>query len=107
MLMPSPAQQGRLRFLVLFARGPNWREGHPFKEQPEAGPHAEYMEGLRREGTLVRGVPLADASGSVVLLLVLTLEEARRLVEGDPMIVGAVMRADLYEWQVAIAALER
>lgn len=106
MSMPSPAQEGRLRFLVLFARGPNWREGHPFKEQPEAGSHAAYMEGLRSEGKLVRGVPLADASGSVALLLAQDLEEARRLVEGDPMVRAAVIQADLYEWQVAISAAE-
>jgi len=107
MSMPWSNQQGRHRFLVLFARGPNWREGHPFKEQPEAGPHAAYMEGLRSEGKLIRGVPLADASGSVALLLAQNLEEARRLVEGDPMVVAAVMRADLYEWRATIASPER
>lgn len=104
MSMPSPAQEGRLRFLVLFARGPNWREGYPFKEQPSAGPHAAYMEGLRGEGKLVRGAPLADASGSVALLLARDLEEARRLVEGDPMVAGGVMQADLYAWQAAVPA---
>ena len=101
---PLPDGQGRHRFLVLFAKGPNWREGHPFKEQAESGHHGEYMERLHGEGRLVRGVPLADASGSVALLLAQDLGEARRLVEGDPMIRAAVMRADLYEWRSAIQA---
>ena len=63
MSMPSDAQ----RYLVLFAKGSNWREGYPFKEQLQAARHGEYMEGLRSQGKLVRGVPLADASGSVAL----------------------------------------
>jgi uncharacterized protein YciI len=63
------------------------------------------MEGLRSQGKLVRGVPLADASGSVALLIAQDIEEARRLVEGDPMVQAACMTADLYEWQAAIAAL--
>ena len=95
------------RYLVLFSKGPNWREGVLFKEQPEAGRHGEYMASLRSSGKIIRGVPLADASGSVVLLLAQDLEEARRLIEGDPMVQVAVMQADLYEWQAAISAPER
>jgi uncharacterized protein YciI len=90
------------RYLVLFPKGPNWREGVLFNEQPEAGRHGEYMASLRSSGKLIRGVPLADASGSVALFLAQNLEEARLLVEGDPMVQAAVMHADLYDWKVSI-----
>ena len=106
MSMPSNDRRGRLRFVVLFEKWPSWREGHSFKEQPEARRHGEYMERLRGEGKLIRGVPLADASGSVALLLAQDLEEARQLVGGDPMVQGAAMQADLYEWRTAILATE-
>src|SRR6266487_6028978 len=90
------------RYLALFSKGKNWREGALFKEQPEAERHGEYMASLRSSGQLIRGVPLTDGSGSVALLLAQDLEEARRLVEGDPMVQGSDMRADLYEWKVSV-----
>jgi uncharacterized protein YciI len=90
------------RYLALFSKGKNWREGALFKEQPEAGRHGEYMASLRSSGQLIRGVPLTDGSGSVALLLAHNIEEARRIVEGDPMVQAAVMQADLYEWKVSI-----
>ena len=95
------------RYLVLFSKGENWREGTLFKEQPEADRHDEYMASLRSSGQLIRGVPLTDGSGSVALLLAQDLEEARRLVEGDPMVQGSVMRADLYEWKVSVLEPDR
>src|SRR2546423_11882566 len=77
------------RYLALFSKGKNWREGVLFKEQPEAARHGEYMASLRSSGQLLRGVPLTDRNGSVALLLAQDLEEARRLVEGDPMVQGS------------------
>ena len=103
----SPTSQSepvRYRYLVLFSKGPNWREGCPFKEQPEAGRHGEYMGRLRGEGLLILGVPLADASGSVALLQARSLAEALQLVEGDPMVQAEVMRGDLYEWKAAVSS---
>ena len=38
------------RYLALFSKGKNWREGALFKEQPEAGRHGEYMASLRSSG---------------------------------------------------------
>lgn len=87
MLQQTPTE----RYLALFSKGKNWREGALFKEQPEAGRHGEYMASLRSSGQLIRGVPLTDGSGSVALLAH-NIEEARRIVEGDPMVQTAVMQ---------------
>jgi uncharacterized protein YciI len=89
------------RYLVLFSRGRNWREGALFNEQPEAGSHSEYMASKRCSGQLLRGVPLTDGSGSIALLQVQNMEEALQLIEGDPMVSAGIMHADLYEWKAA------
>lgn len=102
MQQPAQADPSLKRYLVLFSKGPNWLEGRLFKDQPEAGQHAAYTERLSAEGTLIRGVALADASGSVALFLATDLETARRLIEADPMVRAGVMQGDVYEWRGSI-----
>jgi uncharacterized protein YciI len=107
MQQTAQANPERSRYLVLFSKGANWQEGALFKDQLEAGNHAAYMEQLRVGGKLIRGVPFADASGSVALFLATSLEEARQIVETDPMVQADVMRGELYEWKVSIPAVNR
>jgi uncharacterized protein YciI len=92
------------RYLVVFSRGENWREGVLFKDQLEYVRHDEYMASRRRLGQLIRAVPLTDASGSIALFLGQSLEEVRQFVEDDPMVQAGVMQADLYTWEASIPA---
>jgi uncharacterized protein YciI len=98
-------RQTTQRVLVIFKAGPAWRSGPP-EEQPGWDAHAEFVDGLREQGTFVMGGPFSDYSGSVNLLEGLTAAEATELIAADPFVENGVFVVDsIRDWTVYVDEL--
>ena len=94
-----------VRILVRFSAGPAWTSGPP-EEQRGWDEHAAYVDELVARGTMVMGGPLADYSGSVILLENLGEDEARALVADDPFVAnGVFVLEDVRAWNVYVDEL--
>jgi uncharacterized protein YciI len=96
-----------VRVVVRWRAGPAWTSGPP-EEQDGWEEHAAFVDGLVERGTFVMGGPLADWSGSLVLLEGVTAEEARELVLQDPFVANGVFELDnVSAWNVYVDELSR
>lgn len=68
-----------VRVLVGFRAGPTWTSGPP-DEQRGWDDHASFIDELVARGTMVMGGPLADHTGSLIVLENVGEDEARELV---------------------------
>jgi uncharacterized protein YciI len=94
-----------VRVVVRWRAGPAWTSGPP-EEQDGWEEHAAFVDGLVERGTFVMGGPLADWSGSLVLLEGVTAEEARELVLQDPFVEKGVFELeDVSAWNVYVDEL--
>jgi uncharacterized protein len=95
------------RVVVRFRAGPTWTQGTP-REQPGWDEHAAFVDDLVARGIFVMGGPLADNSGSVVLLEGVTAAEADALMHDDPFVHNGVFELErLDEWSVWVDELAR
>jgi uncharacterized protein YciI len=70
--------------------------------------HLAYRAGLRREGVLVVNGPLGEQSDAAMRglsIFACTLDEARRLSDGDPSVQAGRLTYDVMEWWVAAGTL--
>ena len=94
-----------VRVLVRFGAGPTWTSGPP-DDQPGWDDHAAFVDELVARGTMVMGGPLADYSGSVILLENVGEDEARELLVRDPFIMnGVFVLEDVRAWNVYVDEL--
>jgi uncharacterized protein len=94
-----------VRVLVRFRAGPTWTSGPP-EEQPGWDEHAAFVDTLVAEGTMVMGGPLADYSGSVIVLENLGEDEARAVLTRDPFVLnGVFVLEDVRAWNVYVDEL--
>src|SRR5919205_1872886 len=95
----------RDRVVVTFRAGPTWRSGS-VREQPGWDAHAEFIDRLVDDGTMVMGGSFADNSGSMILLEGVDAAEAAELVADDPFLHNGVFVLDsIREWTVFVDAL--
>jgi len=96
----------RERVIVRFVAGPAWEHGGPIREQPGWDAHAEFIDALVENGTMVMGGPFGDNLGSMILLEGVDGAEARRLVADDPFIENGVFVLDeIREWTIFVDEL--
>jgi hypothetical protein len=94
-----------VRVLVRFRAGPTWASGPP-EEQPGWDDHAAFVDELVARGAMVMGGPLADHSGSLIVLENVGEDEAKELVAGDPFIMnGVFVLEDVRAWNVYVDEL--
>lgn len=70
--------------------------------------HLAYRAGLRRDGVLVANGPLgeqSDLSMRGLSIFACSLDEARRLSDGDPSVQAGRLAYDVMEWWVAAGTL--
>lgn len=78
-------------YLVLAIRRPSFR--------PEVGAaHHAFLDGLRREGTLVMNGPFADRTGGAYVLRASDLEQATAIADRDPLHVEGCSDLTVWEW---------
>lgn len=78
------------------------------KEEEEAvGTHFNYLKNLLAEGKLVLAgrtvnMPMTDRDMGIAILEADSEEEARTIMENDPAVVNGVMKAELFEFSLAL-----
>jgi uncharacterized protein YciI len=82
-------------FVLLWAPGPAWIEGKTVREQPYWAQHADFMDPLFENGTVVLGGPLADATGSLVVIEAENEQEVVDLFARDPFVVHDIFALSL------------
>ncbi|MCI3920586.1 YciI family protein [Paenibacillus sp. TRM 82003] len=93
-----------MRFIVLFSKGPNWRDGVVIHNQPSIPEHAVY--GQQNQDKIILAGPFADGSGGAVVIDVESEIEAKRFVENDPAVVSQVFNYQLFEWSTVFSKYE-
>jgi uncharacterized protein YciI len=94
-----------VRVVVTFQAGPTWTSGG-VREQPDWDAHAEFVDALVANGTMVMGGPFADNSGSMIVLEGVDAAEGRRLIADDPFIEnGVFVLGEVREWDVFVDEL--
>jgi hypothetical protein len=94
--------------LVLLRRAPNAPEMSDADLDALQAEHLAYRAGLRRDGVLVANGPLgeqSDISMRGLSIFACSLDEARRLSDGDPSVKAGRLAYDLMEWWVAAGTL--
>jgi uncharacterized protein YciI len=82
-------------FVLLWAPGPAWIEGKTVREQPYWAQHADFMDPLFENGTVVLGGPFADATGSLVVVEAENEQEVVDLFARDPFVVHDIFALSL------------
>jgi uncharacterized protein YciI len=85
--------------------GSRWDPEKAVREQPFWKEHAVYMDSLFADGVVVLGGPVADRSGSMVILKAQSTTQAREMFRDDPWTVHDVLVvADVKEWTIFLDA---
>ena len=93
---------------VRLRHGSRWNPAKPVREQAYWDEHARFMDALFDAGKVVLGGPFSDDSGTMVILAAESIEEARRLLEGDPWAQQDILLpAELKEWTIFLDARTR
>ena len=71
-------------FVVERRSGPEWDPARPMEEQSGWDAHADFMDGLVRDGFVVLGGPLADEHRVVLAVEAGSEEEVRETLGRDP-----------------------
>ena len=92
-------------FMILWGPGPAWVSGQTVRQQPYWEQHADFMDPLFENGTVVLGGPFADASGSMVIVEAETEAEVADLFAKDPFVVhGIFVLRSLKQWLLFLDA---
>ena len=92
-------------FVILWAHGPTWVEGKTVREQPYWTEHADFIDPLFDNGTVVMGGPFADGTGSLVIVEAENEQEVADLFARDPFVVHNIFALSfLKQWQLFVDA---
>ena len=92
-------------FVILWAPGPAWVPGKTVREQPYWAEHAEFMDALFENGTVVLGGPFADATGSLVIVEAESEREVAEMFAHDPFVVHDIFALNnLKQWVLFLDA---
>jgi uncharacterized protein len=70
------------------------------KLEATRAPHVDYLNRMVAEGKIHLKGKFPDGTGGLTIYKAETLEDARRLAEGDPYITGGARRVELHEWDM-------
>ncbi|MGH9662375.1 MAG: hypothetical protein ACRD96_27740 [Bryobacteraceae bacterium] len=98
---PKPPVKMQRHALALLTRSGKWT-GWPAKELLQA--HFGHAGALLAEGKVVSAGPFPASKtylGAFVFAAGVPVDQARLLVEGDPLVAKGLAQAEVYEWMVA------
>ena len=85
----------------MFTPGPNWAAGKGSREQPYWTEHADFMDALFNNGTVIMGGPYADYSNILVIVEAADENAVRDLFRRDPFIEQGILHlANVHEWLI-------
>ena len=71
-------------FAVTLVHGPGWDESRPAREQRDWIPHADFMDGLVDDGTIIVGGPVGDGNQTLHAVEAADEDEVRARFGADP-----------------------
>ena len=95
-------------FIILLAHGRAWAEGKTVREQAYWDEHAEFMDRLFENGTVIMGGPFSDGTGSLVIVEAEGIDEVSTLIANDPFVVHEIFALrSLKQWQLFLDARQK
>ena len=92
-------------FVILWAPGAAWTAGKTVREQAYWPEHAEFMDRLFENGTVIMGGPFSDGTGSLVIVEAEEMNEVATLFANDPFVVHQIFAlSSLKQWQLFLDA---
>ncbi len=92
-------------FVAFLSPGPNWNHSQPVTHQPGMAQHHRYMNELREAGKVILGGDYLDAAGSMMILQMATLEEARLAASNDPAVRAGLLQVEVKTWQADLSSV--
>ena len=95
-------------FVIIWAHGAAWAEGKTVREQAYWDEHAEFMDRLFENGTVIMGGPFSDGTGSLVIVEADEINEVSTLFANDPFVVHQIFKLQgLKQWQLFLDARQK
>ena len=95
-------------FVILWAPGVAWTAGKTVREQAYWDEHAEFMDRLFENGTVIMGGPFSDGTGSLVIVEAEEMNEVSSLFANDPFVVHQIFTLrSLKQWQLFLDARQK
>jgi uncharacterized protein len=95
-------------FVILWAPGAAWTAGKTVREQAYWDEHAEFMDRLFENGTVIMGGPFSDGTGSLVIVEAEEMNEVSSLFANDPFVVHQIFTLrSLKQWQLFLDARQK
>ncbi|MBO1583350.1 MULTISPECIES: YciI family protein [Bacillus] len=85
-------------FVILFTQGENWEQGKRIWEQ-DLEKHRDFWREYREKTDKVIGAgPFTDDAGGMIILEIESLDEATRIVNLDPAVIGKIFKTTVHPW---------
>jgi uncharacterized protein YciI len=95
-------------FVIQWAPGAAWAAGKTVREQAYWDEHAEFMDQLFENGTVILGGPFSDGTGSLVIVEAEEMSEVATLIANDPFVVHQIFALrSLKQWQLFLDARQK
>ena len=95
-------------FVILWAPGAAWAPGKTVREQADWDEHAEFMDRLFENETVVMGGPFSDGTGSLVIVEAEGIDEVSTLFAQDPFVLHQIFSPrGLKQWQLFLDARQK
>ena len=92
-------------FVAISSAGPKRDLSRGTREQPFWDEHAEFIDRLVAEGSILMGGPLVDEGGSLLIFNAEDQDEVREKLKNDPWLERGILKQDsVKRWQIFIDA---
>lgn len=94
--LQDSAAAKKMLFIAIFSLGPSWQADKPAHEQAYFKEHSANLKKLRTEKKILVGARYADKG--VIIIVAANEQEARAMVEHDPMVANKVFNLELHQF---------
>ena len=95
-------------FVIQWAPGAAWDTGKTVREQAYWDEHAEFMDRLFENGTVILGGPFSDGTGSLVIVEAEEMSEVATMIANDPFVIHQIFKLrSLKQWQLFLDARQK
>ena len=95
-------------FFILRTRGANWDREQPLEGQADWAAHADFMNGLAKEGFIVLGGPLEGTPNVLLLAMAESEEEIRERLGADIWAANDLLRVErVAPWHIKLGIWQK
>ena len=95
-VLQDSAAAKKTLFIAIFSLGPSWQADKPAHEQAYFKEHSANLKKLRAEKKILVGARYADKGA--IIIAAANEQEARAMVEHDPMVANKVFNLELHQF---------